>query len=201
MNMALPACARRASSNIGIRAGSRKSKRRDNSRPFCFADRVFSASDGQHHLPIGLTKGMSSACFLERVFATGTASIFRVDLATLHKPARSGTTDIRATWAVQSDKGPGRNRLLRPTSGCPGAGGRGASRGFGSVGLKLAVARPMSGDVRDEQRPDRFVLTGLKALFSADHGAAAAGLGVADLGVAGFEHFCFGKLRFGFADQ
>lgn len=74
-------------------------------------------------------------------------------------------------------------------------------RDFCSVGLKLAAARPTSGDVPDEQRPDRWVLTGLKALFSADHGAAAAGLGVADLGVARFEHFCFGKLRFGFAEQ
>lgn len=35
---------------------------------------------------------------------------------------------------------------------------------------------------------------------SADHGAAAAGFGFANLGVARFQHFSLGKLRFSFAE-
>jgi len=35
---------------------------------------------------------------------------------------------------------------------------------------------------------------------SADHGAAATGLGFANLGVARFQHFSLGKLRFSFAE-
>jgi len=35
---------------------------------------------------------------------------------------------------------------------------------------------------------------------SADHGAAAAGFGFANLGVTRFQHFSLGKLRFSFAE-
>jgi hypothetical protein len=66
---------------------------------------------------------------------------------------------------------------------------------------ETVAARPTSGDVSDNNALIAGRLIGIKALFSADHGAAAAGLGVTDLGVARFEHFRFGKFRFGLAEQ
>jgi hypothetical protein len=134
---------------------------------------------------------MDCACVIERVFATLGGKLFRIALAKFHKacavgPAghpldapNSARTDgllnqIRS-WSEPHTPDI-RDARMRPVAEY--------ERGFGSIGLELAAARPMSGDVPDEQRPDRWVLTGLKAAFSADHGAAAAGLGVANLGVA-----------------
>ncbi|RWF01137.1 hypothetical protein [Mesorhizobium sp.] len=90
--MALPGCARRASSNIGIRAGPSKSKGATIRALFCFAATALSASDRQHHIADrhGGGKGMDCACAIEQVFATLGGKLFRIDLAKFHKACAVG---------------------------------------------------------------------------------------------------------------
>lgn len=90
---------------------------------------------------------------------------------------------------------------MRLRSRTPGHGGPRNTKGFGSVGVRPWLLDQRGATFQTNNALIAGRLIGIKALFSADHGAAAAGLGVTDLGVARFEHFRFGKFRFGLAEQ
>jgi hypothetical protein len=66
--------------------------------------------------------------------------------------------------------------------------------------LKVPDSCRLACALDERRRHAQIAHIGSEALFSADHGAAATQFGIADLGVARFQHLRLGKLRFSFAE-